>query len=176
MLKKAILIIASCVYVLQMYSQHIATYDVCMNCKLDTTNFKEVYTYKATVEMSSPTTSNFLNVPQMRTCWLIKNWSEYSSVVKKADLSPSVFNQYNLLVYVAATGGGELPSVEIKVYSRDNEQYITSYVMPMTLHKNMLYVIVSALIPKEYCRNISRIYDFDKRNVELMRKAMEYNN
>lgn len=39
----------------------------------------------------------------------------------------------------------------------------------------MLYVIVSALIPKEHCRNISRIYDFDKRNVELMRKAMEYN-
>ena len=84
MLKKAILIIASSLCVLQMLPQYIATYDVCMNCKLDMTNFKLVYTHEATVEMSSPTTSNFLNVPQMRTCWLIKNWSEYSSVVKKA--------------------------------------------------------------------------------------------
>ena len=174
-MKKAILIIAACTSTLLSFSQHIATYDVCMNCELDTTNFEKVETYEATIEMSSPTTSNYFNVPQMRTCWLIKNWSEYSSVVKNTNLNPSVFNQYNLLVYVAATSGGTLPKVEIKVFSHGNERYITSYVMPMTLHRNMLYVIVSALIPKEHCRNISRIYDFDKRNVELMRKAMEYN-
>lgn len=176
MMKKAILIIAACASTLLSFSQHIATYDVCMNCELDTADLKEVYTYKATVEMSSPTMSNYLNVPQMHTCWLIKTWGEYSSVVKKTNLNPSVFNKYNLLVYVAATGGGELPAAEIKIYGRGNERYITSYVMPMSLLRNMLYVIVSALIPKEHCRNISRIYDFDKRNVELMRKAMEYNN
>ncbi len=176
-MKKTFLITFTMLFcIISMFPQNIDTYKLCMNCELDTADFKEVYTYKATVEMSSPTMSNYLNVPQMHTCWLIKTWGEYSSVVKKTNLNPSVFNKYNLLVYVAATGGGELPAAEIKIYGRGNERYITSYVMPMSLLRNMLYVIVSALIPKEHCFNISCIYDFDKRNVELIKKVTEHNN
>lgn len=101
-------------------------------------------------------------LPKYGQCLIIKDKSEYKKLVSKKNLMEDIdFDKYSLIV-AYPTAGGCPSSVDICIMENpdDNRRYLV--IDNFSLCYIMAFRIITLLVPKEYCQNLSDVYMYKR--------------